>query len=327
MAVGWSAAAAGARSPLLLRWAGGSWQVLDGPGLLGSAELAAVSCWNGQGCLAVGVREAARTQAVLAETWDGTSWRLTGPVQPPGAATARFYGVWCRAARSCMAVGDYAQRSGRVFSLAEVWSGNRWRVLTVPSPSAGISAVLDAVWCADAMCLAVGKYTPHSGPCTCRILAEGWNGGRWEILSTPEPVGPRLWSALQAISCTSVTVCLAVGTAQSTTLGSTPIAEQWQSGTWRVVPIPNLIRMLGGDLDGVSCAGRVGCLAVGSVLGSGPIAARWDGARWQDLSVPSSVPETLNAVSCAAGSCIAVGSINDARQPYPRPLTVRWGSS
>jgi hypothetical protein len=225
-----------------------------------------------------------------------------------------------------MAVGDYTQRSGREFPLAEALSGNRWRVLTVPSPRAGISAVLAAVWCANATCMAVGKYTPHSGPCTCRILAEQWTGGRWQILGAPEPAGPRLWSVLQAISCTRSAACLAVGAAQSTILGSTAVAEQWRSGTWRVLGIPDPIRMLGGDLAAVSCAGPATCLAVGSELGSGPVAERWDGTRWHDLPVPSNVPEKLTAVSCAAGSCIAVGSINNAQDPYPRPLAVRWSS-
>ncbi len=175
MAVGWSPSAAGSQSPLVMRLAGGSSRVLHGPDVPGPAALAAVSCWTGSGCLAVGERGPVGTQAVLAEAWDGMTWQLAGAVQPPGAATARFYGVWCRGAGDCMAVGEYPERSGREFPLAEAWTGHRWRVLIVPSPSAAVFAVLRGVWCTGPMCMTVGKYTPRSGPCTCRILAEQWN--------------------------------------------------------------------------------------------------------------------------------------------------------
>jgi hypothetical protein len=132
---------------------------------------------------------------------------------------------------------------------------------------------------------------------------------------------------LQGISGTRPTACVAVGAAQSTTFGSTAVAEHWQSGTWRVLGIPDPIRMLANDLDGVSCAGPATCLAVGSELGSGPVAERRDGTRWHNLPVPSNVPEMFTAVSCAASSCTAFGSINNAQDPYPRPLAVRWSSS
>jgi hypothetical protein len=73
-------------------------------------------------------------------------------------------------------------------------------------------------------------------------------------------------------------------------------------------------------LLGVSCSSSTACTAVGyyktvdSMTVAMTLAERWDGAKWSVQTTPNAANydrSYLNAVSCAAGGCIALGYAQD----------------
>jgi hypothetical protein len=76
----------------------------------------------------------------------------------------------------------------------------KWAVQSTASPS---DSTLDGASCSTASsCEAVGNSS--SG-----VLAEQWNALAWTVQPTPSPGGPN--PLLTAVSCQSISACLAVG--------------------------------------------------------------------------------------------------------------------
>jgi hypothetical protein len=148
-----------------------------------------------------------------------------------------------------------------------------------------------------------------------------------------------------AVSCPSVTQCIAVGGSTDEYQDVTfPVIERWNGSVWTKMSSPRPsgtnIRFLGvacptqrfcaavgpvaevwkgsswhltptpvqAVLSAVSCTSPTRCFAVGST-GQQPVIERWDGRRWSlDRRRPSGRMQ-LSGVSCtASGQCVAVGS-------------------
>jgi hypothetical protein len=144
----------------------------------------------------------------------------------------------------------------------------------------------------------------------------------WSVVPTP-----RAHDVTDAVSCTSSTACVAVGSL-TTLQGSTQtLAEQLFEGPgkepegeeeeeWRVLDTPSLSGTRSSSLLGVSCAAATACIAVGrSVETTGAVSALaelWNGTSWSLSSTPDpagSRDARLNEVSCTAeDACTAVGS-------------------
>jgi hypothetical protein len=298
---------AGELRPLAQSWSGGRWNQVPiaGPGTQASTQLSAVSCSSPSHCLAVGYLGEAGSQDTtqLAEEWNGTSWQVILTGKQAGMVTGFFSDVSCRATAGCIAVGGDASTAGAGRALAEVWSGQRWRLLPVPLPSGARAAELSGISCPGAQCVAVGSYRDNGG--LVRPLAVGWTGSSWRPL--PAVRGPALVSALNAVSCPTSALCLAVG--YSYRAQPAPLAELWQDGRWRVLPASGLSA---GLLTGVSCTGPATCLAVGASDGE-PVTQEWLGTSW--LVRPAArasgfADSELYHVSCAGSltRCVAVGT-------------------
>ena len=67
-----------------------------------------------------------------------------------------------------------------------------------------------------AYCIAVGAYNAND---VVTVLTELWNGSAWSVIPSPNPPTATS-SVLNAVSCTSPSYCLAVGS--STDSSSTP---------------------------------------------------------------------------------------------------------
>ena len=115
---------------------------------------------------------------------------------------------------------------------------------------------------------------------------------------------------LNNISCTSASLCVAVGQQNVGTGGGT-LAEVWNGTTWKVVPSADPSATTGDELDAVSCVGPSFCLAVGR-SGSGPIAETWNGTVWTLATVATPAGGTssrLTSVSCVASNvCEVLGT-------------------
>jgi hypothetical protein len=93
-------------------------------------------------------------------------------------------------------------------------------------------------------------------------LAERWDGTSWKVqIITPDPKGATA-SGLNAVSCTSATVCIAIGDYTTSTGTSLTLAERWDGTSWKIqTPVFGVINS---GLNDVSCATATPCVAVGS---------------------------------------------------------------
>jgi hypothetical protein len=191
---------------LVESWNGVTWTIVPSPNVGLDDVLDAVSCPSATWCTAGGSSVGPPgTEKTLIESWNGARWSV---VPSPNLGTYdNFVDVACASARFCQAVGFFAK--GHVFqTLTEAWNGARWSI--TPSPDTGsYDNVLYGVSCpATDSCEAVGRWseTSRSAP---RTLVEAWNGRTWSI--TPSPNHGPAENELEAVACTLVTSCRAVG--------------------------------------------------------------------------------------------------------------------
>jgi hypothetical protein len=175
-----------------------------------------------------------------------------------------------------------------------------------------------------------------------------WDGRGWRLQSTPEPKPGS--SPLAGVSCTSRTLCVAVGeylqsvlydpTAMHTVPILMPFTERWDGVGWSLLPFPSL--PAGGEqggLQAVSCTSGGGCIAVGRYFGQthGLFAERWDGRDWSLESMPEPVSAAaisdqgapyIGGLSCSSSrSCTVVGYYDLNVSGVARTFAERWDGS
>jgi hypothetical protein len=220
----------------------------------------------------------------LAEWWDGNSWSIENMPAPVGAAATHLSGVSCSSGSACSAVGWYATSGFDGGFLppepfAEHWNGRIWSLDPTP-PIMG--AELAGVSCTSpTTCVAVGDYDNLPSPISA--LAERWDGSRWSVLRTPEVAGG--WDELFGVSCTSSSICTAVG---SSGLRERPLVERWDGTSWLREKLRGLVPA--GSLEAVSCTSSLSCTAVGNSV-NGVVAAQ---------SAPASATLTGMPAACAS---------------------------
>lgn len=242
----------------------------------------------------------------------------------PRAAAARagrpLLAVSCSSANACTAVGG-------VF--AERWNGRRWSIQSVPTPAfsdPGLSFLGGVSCAARRACFAVGLDHPSSTVGTgyqYSALAERWDPGAWSDTSPRNSQTPN--GFLLGVSCPSISDCFAVGQQ-----GTAALAMRWQANRWQVELSRGAPAAMS-VLNGVSCTSAKSCIAVGDTAPNGSsfpraLIERWNGRTWSRMRAAATSPlETvfLNAVSCARGSCIAVGS-DGSQQLIERWNGDRW---
>jgi len=234
--------------------------------------------------------------------------------------------VSCASANACMAVGTYFNSN----MFAERWSGTAWQVQSPSNPIGGAGPSLLGVSCSAASaCMAVGNYnTTHATV----GLAERWNGSAWAMQPTPSPAGfPD--SSFNNVSCTSATLCTAVGAFSTGGQAYFTLAEQWNGSTWAIQPTPNPPGSSQSQLLDVSCTSSTACSAVGYYYNASnhgvTLAEQWNGSTWAIQPTPNPAGATyssLGGLSCtSATACTAVGYSFDASGDVT--LAERWNGS
>ncbi len=152
----------------------------------------------------------------------------------------------------------------------------------------------------------------------------------WTTQTMPGPSGPPN-TAATAVSCTSATFCMAVGSSDfgydhSKTMLVGPFAtfaERWDGSAWSLLPTPSAGPAP--TLVALSCASPTFCVAVGSThtlgrqalegfgggTGTRAVLEVWNGTAWSVRPTPlgSVHGSGLSGVSCVSSSfCIAVGA-------------------
>ncbi len=247
-------------------------------------NLYGVSCVSGSFCMAVGgLLSPAGNDFVLAEVWNGASWRVLRSARVAGFLDA----VSCTSVSFCMAVGEAGVAAGS--SLAEAWNGSTWRVVKAPPGGANLSALS----CATAsFCVGVPGTTVSN-------VAEEWNGRAWHLMNMSGDSCASFFCELDGVSCPRAQDCMAVGTytnhAGTVVLGK---ALKWNGRTWRNTIPPTLAQNT--VLTTVSCSSASSCLAVGQN------AIAWNGSSWRQLAAPAAL--WVRSLSCPGPhSCMLVG--------------------
>lgn len=281
------------------------------------AELAAASCATARSCMAVG--KFAGGGLITAEHWNGTKWRVQNMAVPAGATFASMDGISCPAANSCIAVGGYLPGNKFPFiPIAERWNGERWTMQVIPGPPRKTFAGFVALSCpALRSCVAVGMYERGA-------FGETWNGVRWQGRLIPQPGQAEAEPA--AVSCTSVTSCLTVGTSNN----ASAFAAHWNGKKWgEVPPITPKDGVLDTELRGVSCASAIDCEAVGffaPISNDAPtgLAELWNGRKWFVQHTAAFDEGPLGGVNCLTPvNCIAVGT-RESSTTLPSVLAFRY---
>jgi hypothetical protein len=168
-------------------------------------------------------------------------------------------------------------------------------------------------------CTAVGFYTNGHNGTLSKTLVESWDGARWSIV--PSANVPGRGDGLSGVSCASAAACMAVG-AYNHPVGAhfspaATLVESRAGGKWSIVPSPNEgLASDSDELNSVSCASSITCVAVGSTPAN-VLVESWEHGRWALVPVPGLSPAPLNdvldGVSCvSATSCTADGFLSSS---------------
>ena len=266
-------------------------------------------------------------------------WTVQGTVNQKGP-TGTVTGISCPAASACTAVGTFVNVGGQTAPMIQRWNGTKWTGSALPTLAGEKAYGLNAVSCpSTTACTAVGNYVSASG--RQLTFSEVWSGATWVIQKPVNPTGGSS-DVLDSVSCTSSSVCTAVGSYNSYVNGqfqSMGLAEVWNGATWSVQSISAPAGHGAFGLTSVSCSAISSCIATGwysatpySYYGSVPLAMQWNGVGWTQLTlaVPvdaSSFGESVASVSCSsATTCTAVGSYFSSANG-PTPLVERWNGT
>ncbi len=299
-----------ARQAVAMIWNGSSWQAQALPAIPGavSSSFTSVSCLSARQCTVVGYDATTLRGQILtlAEQWNGTSWQVESipDVPPSGGAEIGdvLTGVSCASNGNCVAVGTVAAFGVPDQALAEAWDGHTWTLLPGADP-AGDGTELTGVGCVASSCMAVGFFQTNAGG--SGTLAERWDGHSWTVLTTPALAS----ISLAAVSCTTASGCMAVGSGDSgEQTVSAGLSAQWNGHAWRTRRVDRIA-----DLTSVSCDRAIGCMAAGDYVDTQghvqTLTEQWNGRSWRQHRSPAlPAADALTGVSCAGTSfCMAIG--------------------
>ncbi len=166
--------------------------------------------------------------------------------------------------------------------------------------------------------------------CLCIGVSDAVAAGGWVIEPTPNPSGTTQ-SELEAVSCSGVRACTAVGFYKRSSGRVVTLAERWNGRRWTIEATPNPPRAGSSVFEGVSCPTPKTCTAVGFYKRSSgrvvTLAERWNGKRWTIEATPNPAKATIAqsyGVSCTAvRTCTAVGSYLSSASEFVT-LAERW---
>jgi uncharacterized membrane protein len=190
--------------------------------------LTAVSCTAAASCMAVGEVTKAAWESV-AESWNGTRWRITSTPHPAGTMTV-LSAVSCPKAALCLAGGAPVAGNLRPAPLTLLWQRGRWHSLKTIGLRETYLVPYGISCPSLSRCLVVGMTQA-----TARPGALIWNGRSLRYLPVQKPAAGQL----NAISCSKRSKCMAVGgLSPGSTVISAGIAELWKGKGWKELPLP-----------------------------------------------------------------------------------------
>jgi hypothetical protein len=176
----------GTPTMLLARWNGKVLTAMKAAVPAGAVNVALndISCPSTTFCAAAGFSTNPSDASAFgfAEMWNGKSWMADKVAPPMGVAESFLYGVSCRPAGLCMAVGS-AGPSTAAKATAVSYNGKTWTAQNVPGPGPGESSDFFGVNClTDNHCTAIGGIVAP-GTATISPLGGVWNGSSWRLVA------------------------------------------------------------------------------------------------------------------------------------------------
>jgi sugar lactone lactonase YvrE len=297
---------------------------LGSVGSEGHGALTRVSCADARDCMAIG-RDGSHFPSSY--RWNGEAWSSVSMPNLEEELKEEILGwepigLSCSSSSACTAIAYYynfpAEERKYVF---ERWNGSKWSLdRTAVSLLKSGSEIFGISCPTSSFCIVVGHGS--LGP-----IAISWNGKEWSSMS---PTSSN--NTFQSISCTSASLCMAVG-AYSPPGGPTEsLSERWNGKEWSIFSVPNSV---GSPLRSISCTGgEVAPLHCMAVAGSGS-AWSWSGSAWTSVeSIPTptgAAVRQVDEVSCSfATKCTVVGPSVPAegqRMFLQVPFSATWNGS
>jgi hypothetical protein len=182
-----------------------------------------------------------------------------------------------------------------------------WTVVPAANPPAqGVLNAVSARTATDAW--AVGQFQGAGEDAGAQILAERWNGAKWQQVPTPNIV--RVDERLLGVSASGANDAWAVGNSNAISAAShNALAAHWDGTAWTIVPTPAAEN--GGRLASlydVADLSPANAWAVGQGKDARPLAEHWDGSAWSIVSVP--VPAVPAGTSFANASLTGISALS-----------------
>ena len=275
-----------------------------------------IACTSASMCVAVGYNYDSDHIVVLhgnPATWGAAQARQIVLASAFGS-TGSLASVTCTSSTACVAVGyDGHSQPLALAGNPATWGAAQAREITLGS-GFGSGGVLTSVTCTSStQCVAAGRDSA-SQP----VVVSG-NPATWTVAQATQITlgsGFSDGGALNSVSCTSSSQCVAVGydnSGQLLTLDGNP-------ATWSATQATSIALVSseggGGLLNSVSCTGSTSCTAVGDDYKSQLLVLTGDPATWGSpqtraiaLGASFGSGGTLTSIDCSlSASCVAGGS-------------------
>jgi len=164
----------------------------------------------------------------LIEHWNGSRWSIV----PSPISAASLSSVAVISASDVWAAGQ-ASGGQPVF---EHWDGTTWTAFSGPPISTAYVSVsgITALSANDVWAVGTTRGTARGAP--YQTLSEHWNGTKWSIVPSPDPVAGN--DALIQATALSSSDVWAVGYDYGSAGGASPLLANWDGTKWHAVPAP-----------------------------------------------------------------------------------------
>jgi hypothetical protein len=302
----------------------------------------AVSCASPTACLTIGVHlvSSSTSQSItpFAARLHAGTWKAVPVKMPKGARYAIPTGVSCKAATSCLVVGEALTNSSPGFAtFAQAWNGTTLTPIAAPPLPGHTFAEVNAVSCvAVNSCVVIGGGENMTTQAGTQVIWT-WNGTKWA--RTTMPADPNTAMVFSGLRCFSLTSCMVTGgstdMSSNSTGVSTPVAAAWNGTAFTDQQAALPAGVSEPTFNGLSCVSPRSCVVVGSGNTSSTgtaslgFAEVWNGKTWAVTKWSGPKGDTvaeLISVSCtSAVRCIAVGDHGTVKAGAPAALA--WTGS
>jgi hypothetical protein len=302
------------------------------------ASPSSLTCLSATSCLDLGTYEDFALPGSYFMRGNPATWNQRTATPMTGVAPFSFLnGSTCPTAGDCVAVGYEIGLNAEPLVLAG--SPSTWGTATPKKIALGAAfgsgGVLYSVSCSSTTsCVAVGQ-TNHGQPLVMKGNPATWTNANAVEIALPSTFHSH--GALESVTCTSATACVAVGFDGSfqDLLWFSGNPASWNATTAKKITLTSALGTRGA-LFSVACTSSTNCVAVGEAgqLGARPVVVAGDPATWTvkqvfNLKVAAATASTVGgyggpggvgfvwSVSCEkTGYCVAVGGDGQAAPVY-----------